>query len=139
MSEEMAPYGKEEKKQNWYSSPGKEKNYSYSLKELNDLSTDELFGKIRDWGSDRGFFGEGGATVQGQYIKLIEEAGELAGNIARGKDVKDDIGDMSVVLTMIAILSKTDMKSCLAQAYFDIQDRKGQWVNGSFVKEKDLL
>lgn len=122
MSEEMAPYGKREKT-------------SYSLKELNDLSTDELFGLIEQWGEDRNFYGEGGATPLGQFAKLISEAGELADNLAKGKDVRDDIGDMAVVMVAIARLKRTNMRECLAQAYFDIKDRKGTWVNGTFVKE----
>ena len=63
-----------------------------------------VFDKIRRWGEDRNFYGEGGATVQSQFVKLAEEMGELAGNIARGKDCTDDIGDMVVVLTHIAKL-----------------------------------
>lgn len=93
---------------------------------------------VEKWATDRNFFGEGGATIQSQFVKLIEEAGELAGNIARGKDCTDDIGDMGVVLINIAKLAGTDFKTCLAHAYNEIKDRKGQWKNGVFVKETDL-
>lgn len=31
-----------------------------------------------------------------------------------------------------------DFVSCFEQAYNEIKDRKGRWVNGSFVKEQDL-
>lgn len=31
-----------------------------------------------------------------------------------------------------------DFVSCFEQAYNEIKDRKGRWVNGSFVKEEDL-
>lgn len=31
-----------------------------------------------------------------------------------------------------------DFVSCFEQAYKEIKDRKGRWVNGSFVKEQDL-
>ena len=56
--------------------------------------------KVKQWHIERNLIK--GSTDQAQYVKLIEEAGELAGNIARGKDVRDDIGDMLVVLINIA-------------------------------------
>ena len=31
-----------------------------------------------------------------------------------------------------------DFVSCFEHAYNEIKDRKGSWVNGSFVKEQDL-
>ena len=65
----------------------------------------KTFELIEKWGEERNFYGEGGATVQSQFCKLAEEMGELAGNIARGRDVTDDIGDYVVVLTHIARLS----------------------------------
>lgn len=94
--------------------------------------------KIEKWAKDRNFFGEGGATSKQQYIKLIEEAGELAGNLARGRDCKDDIGDIAVVLTIIAKLEGTSLDECMQVAYNDIKNRKGQFVNGIFVKEQYL-
>lgn len=98
----------------------------------------ELIELIEKWGEERNFYGEGGATVQSQFVKLMEEAGELAGNIARGRDVRDDIGDLVVVLTHIARLSGTTITECTKTAYEDIKDRKGEFRNGSFIKEKDL-
>lgn len=97
-----------------------------------------VFDKIRKWGEERNFYGEGGATVQSQFIKLGEELGELAGNIARGKDVRDDIGDMVVVLTHIAELSGVSIEDCIEHSYNDIKDRKGEFREGSFIKEADL-
>ena len=99
---------------------------------------DTVFDKIRRWGKDRNFYGEGGATVQGQFVKLSEELGELAGNIARGKDCTDDIGDMVVVLTHIAKLQGKTIEECIEHSYNDIKDRKGQFREGSFIKEADL-
>lgn len=79
-----------------------------------------------------------GATDQAQFVKLIEEAGELAGNIARGRDLRDDIGDMLVVLINIMERNGLTMQECLAVAWDDIKDRKGRLVDGVFVKEADL-
>lgn len=104
----------------------------------NEPKTETVFDKIRQWGTDRNFYGEGGATVQSQFVKLAEEMGELAGNIARGKDCTDDIGDMVVVLTHIAALQGKNIEECVDHSYNDIKDRKGEFRNGSFIKESDL-
>lgn len=96
-----------------------------------------VFDKIRQWGTDRNFYGKGGATTQSQFVKLAEEMGELAGNIARGRDCTDDIGDIVVVLTHIAELQGKTIEECIEHSYSDIKDRKGKFVNGSFIKESD--
>lgn len=57
----------------------------------------QLIKNIIQWGEDRNFYGEGGATIESQTLKFFEEYGEYCGNKLRGKDVKDDIGDMAVV------------------------------------------
>ena len=113
--------------------------YKEENKQVKEAETPiSVFDKIRKWGEERNFYGEGGATVQSQFVKLSEEMGELAGNIARGKDVRDDIGDMVVVLTHIAELSGVSIEDCIEHSYNDIKDRKGEFRNGSFVKESDL-
>ncbi len=63
--------------------------------------------------------------------------GELSDNICKGKDIKDDIGDMIVVLINIAERNEVTLTECLEQAYNDIKDRKGKMVDGVFVKEGD--
>lgn len=103
-----------------------------------ETDTSSIFSKIEKWGKERNFYGEGGATVQGQFVKLLEEVGELAGNIARGKDVTDDIGDITVVLTHLAKLSGSSIEKCLEYSYNEIKDRRGKFVDGFFIKESDL-
>lgn len=90
------------------------------------------------WGRERNFYGDGGASVQSQFVKLAEEMGELAGNIARGRDVSDDIGDMIVVLTHIAAIQGYTIEECIEKAYDEIKDRKGRFERGVFIKESDL-
>ena len=60
------------------------------------MNLDRLVSRVELWHIERNLID--GSTDQAQFVKLIEESGELAGNIARGKDVRDDIGDMMVVL-----------------------------------------
>lgn len=79
-----------------------------------------------------------GSNDLAQFAKLASEMGELADNIAKGRDIKDDIGDMIVVLINIAERNGLSIEQCLEQAWADIKDRKGRMVNGVFVKESDL-
>ena len=92
--------------------------------------------KITQWHYDRNLVS--GSDNKTQFAKLISEAGELATSIAKGKDCRDDIGDMMVVLINIAERNGYTIEECLEQAYNDIKDRKGRMINGTFVKEADL-
>ena len=76
-----------------------------------------------------------------QIVKLGEEFGELCSGLAKGKndEVEDAVGDMFVVLTILAMQIGTDIEHCAALAYNEIKDRKGKMVNGVFVKESDLI
>ena len=98
-----------------------------------DLVT--LTEKVKQWHHDRNLID--GATDKDQYMKLIQEAGELSDNICKGNDIADDIGDMMVVLINIAERNKLTMTHCLEVAWDDIKDRKGRMVDGVFVKESD--
>lgn len=93
---------------------------------------DEL---IIQWAKDRNLIE--GATKQSQTVKLMEEMGELAEGIAKSKQdlVKDSLGDMYVVMTILAEMHGVTMKECIALAYDEIKDRKGKMVDGVFVKE----
>lgn len=102
------------------------------------MNLQELNNKTIQWGQDRGFYSSQGTTVEKQFVKLIEEVGELAGNLARGKCVKDDLGDFLVVLTHICKLSNTSIEEVWNVAYNDIKDRKGKFINGIYVKESDI-
>ena len=97
---------------------------------------EELVNKIAQWHRDRNLID--GSTDKDQYMKLIQEAGELSDNICKGRDISDDIGDMMVVLINIATRNNLTITECLDAAYNDIKDRKGRMVDGVFVKEADL-
>ena len=99
-----------------------------------DHSIDIYCDLIEDWHRDRNLID--GSTDAAQFVKLTEELGELAGNIARGKCIKDDLGDMFVVMVNIAARNNVDMGECIETAYNDIKDRKGKMVDGVFIKEE---
>lgn len=97
---------------------------------------EELTRKVTQWHHDRNLIN--GSTDKDQFMKLIQEAGELSNSICQDKDIRDDIGDMMVVLINIAERNGLTLTECLEQAYNDIKDRKGRMIDGVFVKETDL-
>ena len=96
------------------------------------------FPDIRQWASDRNIIY--GATMQAQFVKLIEEIGELAEGIAKGRPevIKDGIGDAVVVLTILAAQHGVTIEDCIEIAWNEIKDRKGRMVGGVYLKESDL-
>jgi NTP pyrophosphatase (non-canonical NTP hydrolase) len=78
-----------------------------------------------------------GATDKDQVLKLIQEVGELSDNVCKGQDIRDDIGDIMVVLINIMARNGLTLEECLEVAYDDIKDRKGRMVDGIFIKEAD--
>jgi hypothetical protein len=50
-------------------------------------------------------------------------------------NIIDAIGDIQVVLIILAAQYDLDVDDCLNTAYLQIKDRKGKTVNGIFIKE----
>lgn len=75
-----------------------------------------------------------------QFMKVVEELGELAEGINKDKpeQVKDSLGDVLVTLILLAEDLNLNLLDCLNSAWGEIKDRKGKVKNGSFVKEGDL-
>jgi len=94
------------------------------------------FDLIREWAQERGIYDSGDSKTQ--YIKLMEEAGELAKALLEKNayEVKDAIGDIVVVLTNLAALEGMQIENCIDAAYEEIKSRRGKMTNGTFVKEK---
>ena len=107
----------------------KEKLYSHQ----------DQFELIREWAKERGLYDKGNATTQ--YIKLQEEAGELAKALLKNDqpEVIDAIGDMVVVLTNLAYMRGVHIESCISSAYDVISKRTGKMVNGTFVKNIEVV
>ena len=78
-----------------------------------------------------------GSSDKDQVLKLAQELGELSDSVCKDKDIKDDIGDMLVVMLNIVERHGLSLSECLETAYDDIKDRKGKMVDGVFVKEGD--
>ncbi len=97
----------------------------------------DIFNKIRSWAEIRGLYKSGDPKVQ--YVKLQEEAGELAKALLKDDqpEVIDAIGDMVVVLTNLAHQRGVYIEECIQTAYEVINKRTGKMINGTFVKDEN--
>ena len=104
------------------------------LIENKELENKNNFDNIRDWAKERGIFDKGDSKTQ--YVKLQEEAGELAKALLNNDkaEVIDAIGDIVVVLTNLAHLEGLKIEDCIQSAYDVIKSRQGKMVNGTFIK-----
>ena len=67
----------------------------------------ELIQKIEQWANDRNII-KGSKPID-QAMKLFSEFGELADNVGKGRDCRDDIGDIFVVLTIMAKQTESEI------------------------------
>ncbi len=97
----------------------------------------KMFNRIRTWAETRGLYKAGDPMVQ--YVKLQEEAGELAKALLKDDqpEVIDAIGDIVVVLTNLAHQRGVYIEECIQTAYEVINKRTGKMINGTFVKDED--
>jgi NTP pyrophosphatase (non-canonical NTP hydrolase) len=104
-------------------------------KKYSHQRTLKMFDNIRDWAKTRGLYDKGNSHTQ--YVKLQEEAGELAKALLDndGIEILDAIGDIVVVLTNLAHLEGFTIEQCIESAYEEISDRTGKMINGTFVKD----
>ena len=102
--------------------------------ETGEINTTEL---IKRWAEERNL---DKAYPKAQMVKVMEELGELANDINKNKQdlIIDSIGDVYVVLVILCMQLGLDINDCIKVAYNEIKDRKGEMVNGTFVKEEDL-
>ena len=100
------------------------------------MSFAELEQLVADWHEDRNLIE--GSTDAAQMHKLLEEVNELDQDVHDGYDLRDELGDVLVVLINIATRNGFTLRQALEVSYKKIKDRKGQMRNGIFVKEEDL-
>lgn len=93
------------------------------------------FDLIRKWAEEKGIYKN--SDPKTQYIKLQEEAGELAKAILKKDEpeIIDALGDCVVVLVSIAHLSGYKLEECIESAYNVIKNRTGKMDNGTFKKD----
>jgi len=110
-------------------------NSTYPEQSFYASNEENVYDLIRSWATDKGIYTSGDAKTQ--FVKLMEEAGELAQAILKNDEpeVIDAIGDMVVVLTNLAKLRGHNIEDCITSAYDVIAKRKGEMINGTFVKQ----
>lgn len=101
-------------------------------------SLDELFTLIQKWGEEKGI--NKPENVNRQFLKLVEETGELAAGLAKQDEPKtrDAMGDNFVVWTIMCAQLGYDPREIVNEVYHIINKRKGVTVDGVFIKEEDL-
>ena len=95
----------------------------------------ELINKVIKWGHDRNLID--GGCPKAQMLKCVSEVGELADNVNKQKDIRDDVGDVLVTLILLTAQHDLTLDQCLETAYNDIRERKGIMLDGVFIKDTD--
>lgn len=97
---------------------------------------DELTDKVWQWFDDKHL-----DDPVMQTVKVMEEVGELAHEIARhrydSREVIDALGDTLVTIIGVCHHLNISPATALSEAYNEIKNRKGKVINGSFVKEEN--
>jgi len=120
------------------------RSYVYNKAMANEFKSEKPFYEenernvydlIRTWAKEKGIYAKGDSKTQ--YLKLMEEAGELAEALLKNDkaEIIDAIGDIVVVLTNLAALENLRIEDCVTSAYDVIKGRKGEMINGTFVKQ----
>lgn len=103
-----------------------------------DKTLDDLFIKVIQWGDEKGITKP--ENTQRQFLKLVEETGELAAGLAKQDDAKtrDAMGDVFVVWAILCKQLGYNPVEVIEEVYNIISKRTGKTVNGVFIKEDDL-
>ena len=88
---------------------------SEGIEVVSDVASREppVTSRILQWATDRNFWK--GSTPKDQVLKLVQEFGEYCTSLDEGRCVKDDIGDMFVVLTILCEQLGTTVEGALAE------------------------
>jgi len=78
---------------------------------MEELTTKDYIELIKEWGADRKITTNG--LLGSQVLKFVSEYSEYKENIDKSLSIKDDLGDMTVVLVVIAELSNIKTEEVL--------------------------
>lgn len=106
----------------------------YNISGTGRLSITE---KVRQWATVRNL---DTANPKSQLLKGFEELSELSVGVNKQQEEKiiDSMGDIQVVLIILAQQLGIDYEKSLEYAYEQIKDRKGMMIDGTFIKYADL-
>jgi len=113
------------------------------------MSIEDNIEAVIDWASDKGIYFESTSFLQAEktgeeYLELVSALYRLYTLDDRESyledeiriEVKDAIGDIIVTLINVAYLEGLTLEECLKHSLGVIQDRKGEMIDGKFVKEE---
>lgn len=96
---------------------------------------DQLIKNVHDWADAKALLKEENAPKQ--IMKVVEEFGETCSAINK-KDVFgtiDGLGDTFVTLIILSYQLGYEPNAVLRAAWEEIKDRRGETVNGVFIKK----
>ena len=98
------------------------------------MSMNELVKSVEGWSKDKGL---DKAYPRAQFLKVVEEVGEVAAAMARNNRVEliDGIGDVVVALIILAQQHELELEECLSSAWDEIANRTGKMQDGVFIKD----
>ena len=140
------------------------KDFPQPISDFDGIGIIQLLNTIQQWGVDRNIIGPNEqGNMMAQSMKLIEECMEVREGVflqeglelmadvlpnvsgceddrdAKLKEaynkITDGIGDTMVVCVMLCALHGISVRKALEKAWSDIKNRKGEMINGTFVKE----
>jgi len=93
---------------------------------------------VRGWANGKGIARR--ESARNQMGKMIEEVMELDKEVGLNdiEGIKDELGDVLVTCIVQAECHGLDPVACLQGAYEKISKRKGETVNGVFIKEMSI-
>lgn len=99
----------------------------------------EVHSKTIEWADELGLLDPN--NHKAQIAKVMEELGELCAAILKGnrEKEKDSFGDLQVTIEILAQQRGVDLVECFEMAYKEIANRKGKMVDGSFIKDEDIV
>ena len=104
--------------------------------------------KVLEWAEKKDLLHE--ENSEKQFMKVIEEIFEFKTEMDNELSYTDpyvdeavermelEMGDIFVTLIILCEQLNISPQNCLAMAYEKIKDRKGETINGVFIKEEDL-
>jgi NTP pyrophosphatase (non-canonical NTP hydrolase) len=94
-----------------------------------------LIKQVEEWADAKGILAH--ATTLRQAEKTLEETNELICAILNEDraEIKLELGDVLVTLIIQAKMQNITIEECLESAYNKITKRKGQLINGQFVRD----
>lgn len=96
---------------------------------------EETIEKVIQWAADKNLLKKENSFAQ--MAKVTEEVGEIASALLKKDEMKliDGIGDTVVTLILLAEMNGYRIEDCLEVAWLEIKNRKGQTIDGTFIKE----